>query len=368
MLTVAPPGGAPFTLKGTADPHEGGRFVSSVKVVVLAGGGGWATPVPAQHFQNANGISSLTVEQDTAALVGEKVNDPVPISLGTDWVREGSEDEPRPASTVFGDRQWYVDTQGTTQVQSWPAVTPDSSLELLEWDPLQQCGLVACDTLVLPGTVITDSRFDGPITVRDVDQTFDRQGSRARIWCSSEAVTRLMSALSQMVRTFGKLGGLKRWTYRIVTQDGSTLNLQAVLNADGTKPPIPDCTKVNVWPGMAGLSAKHTLASNVGVVFRNGDFSQPTVVDFDGTLPQELTIDAANVLHLGAGATTTKLGESASDYQGAGAAYNGATCTVMLPPECPVVGIVSGLPFVGVVTFAYPAPGVINSGRVGVLV
>jgi hypothetical protein len=227
---------------------------------------------------------------------------------------------------------------------------------------------VSADALVLPGTQLADARFDGPMTVRDVDQVFDHAGTRARVWCSSAAVSRLMSALSQMVRTFGKLGGLTRWTYRIVTQDGASLNLQRVDNPDGTKPACPmSLSKVAVWPGMAGLSAKHALSMNVGVVFRNGSFASPIVVDFNGAgLPKELTLDATDTLHVGPSATV-KLAENAADYNGANVARNGDTCTVMLPPLCPMVGTVGGLPFIGAVTFAFPCPGVINSGASKVL-
>jgi hypothetical protein len=119
------------------------------------------------------------------------------------------------------------------------------------------------------------------------------------------------------------------------------LNLQVVPNADGTKPPVPNTTKIAVWPGLPGMSAVHTLSSNVGVVFLNGDFSQPRVVDFDGTLPQELTLDATSKLHLGPTATSVDLagGGTPVHLQGGAVYVVGAFS-----------GVVSGVPATGVVT------------------
>lgn len=76
-----------ISLVGTVDPKAAGRWVAGVPVRVVAGGGGWDQPVPAQDFNTASGISALAVEQQTAGLVGETINDPQPTSLGLRWSR-----------------------------------------------------------------------------------------------------------------------------------------------------------------------------------------------------------------------------------------------------------------------------------------
>lgn len=305
VLTITPAGKPPIVLNGTVDPQDGGRFVSAVKVHMLAGGGGWAKPVAAQHFNQPAGLSALTVESATASLVGEVVNDPAPISLGTDWSREGP---PNPASSIFADRQWYVDPTGITQVQPWPPATPDASVEILSWDPIQQRGELSADALILPGTVLTDARFDGPITVRDVEMTFTKEGVRATVWCSSAAMTRLVSALTMMVRVLGQLAPLKIYRYRVVLASGATWTLQPVPLPDGTPSPEPPLANVKVWPGMFGLSCTPPLSAHVGVMFLDGNRGAPVVVSFDGTLPPSVTLDAQGVVNVGPTAPATKIG------------------------------------------------------------
>jgi hypothetical protein len=362
-ITIAPPGATAITLTGFVDPNAAGRMVSSVPVRVI-GGYGWAQSTAAQHFHSDGGVSSITVEQATAAGVGETVVDASPALLGVDWVRTAG-----PASSVFADRDWYVDTNGVTQVASRPTATPDPTVELLEWDPKHQHGTLAGDALVLPGTVITDPRFDGPITVRDVAQTWDRNGTRVEIWCGASAAGRIISALTNMVRQLGQIATLKRYRYRIITQNSDgRLVLQALPNPDGSKTDAPDVNPVSVAPGMSGLSALYKLSSECTLALVNGDPAQAFVESFDGAVPLEVTITATGVVHVGPTAgVTVKLAEGAPDYNAANVARNGDTCTVMLPPECPMVGTVGGLPFVGAVTFAFPCPGVINSGASEIL-
>lgn len=365
VLTISPPGGTPIVLRGTVDPSASGRFVSGVPVRVLAGGGGWSTTVPAQHFHSDGGLSTLTVEQATAAACGETVVDASPLGLGIDWDRlEG------PARRVFGDRDWYVDPSGVTQVASRPSASQDPSVEVLEWDPTQARAILSADVLVLPGTVLTDARFDGPLTVQDVSQTFSPEGTRAEVWCgsSSSSSGRMLSVLTNLVRELGGLANLRQYRYRIVSQgaDGR-LTLQAVPNSDGTPSDAPPLQPVSVFPGMAGLSALYKLSSHVIVALLNGDPGQPVVVGFDGSLPLGLTLDTTGVLALGPSASSVAIAGG-----GAGAARGGDVAVGMLPPNIPVSGMVTigGTPssFTGTMVVTQPIVAVIEtfSSLVGV--
>jgi hypothetical protein len=360
-LSSVDSGEQPITIIGTVDPNNSGRFVSTVPVRVV-GGYGWLQKVPGQHFHSDSGVSSATVEKATAAAVGEKVVDPSPVLLGTDWVRVANE----PASSVFQHRDWYVDTDGMTQVASRPTVPPDSSVELLSWDPLHQHGTLSGDALVLPGTVITDARFDGPITVRDVVQTWDHSGTRIEIWCGQTTNTKLMTAMQNMVRVLGGVSGLKRYRYRIVAQNGDgRLVLQAMQNPDGSKSDAPDLNPVAVAPGMSGLSALYKTSSECTVAFIGGDKSQPWVESFDAAnLPTELTLDASNVVHVGPSATV-KLAEKSAGYLGAPLARVGDAVSVLLPPLCPLSGALNGVPIPPGTLFLsvpFPLPGAIQTG------
>lgn len=329
------------TLAGTVDPRASGRFVSTVRIRVVAGGGGWDHSVREQMFHSDAGISSTRVYQTTASLVGETVNDVTPITLGFDFARSAG-----PASRVFGDRDWWVGLDGVTVPTTRPTATPDDSLEVLSFDPHAQRLELACDVVVVPGTVITDARFDGSLTVRSVEQTFDPdRGARAFAYCSSANVERLMAALTTLVRELGRTTYLKTFRYRVVSQaaDGR-LTLQAVDKPQG----MPDGGPITVWPGMAGASAKYKPAQLVRVAFFDGDPTLPVVVGADGTLPLEASLNASTAVHLGGG--------------GAAVARIGDTVSVIFPPEMPFVGTVGGAPATGTLTIASPGVGIIQTG------
>jgi hypothetical protein len=331
------------TLVGTIDPRNSGRFASSVRVRIAGGAGGWdSAPLLPRYFASDSGVSSRDVYEATANEIGEQVNDPFPISFGLYYTRSGG-----PASRVFGDRDYYVDLAGITQVGSRPSATPDKTLEVLNFEPQAQRLELAADVVILPGTMITDARFDGQLVVRDVEQTFDTNGSRATAWCSSAAATRLAGGLAHMVREFAGVTYLRLYAYRFIN-DGSgsgRLNLQAVNKGPG----LPDGIPIPVFPGMAGLSAKLTASQTVLVAFLEGDPKQPVVVGFDGNLPSEVTIDATDKVNLG--------GEG-----GAGAAAEGSAVAVYLPAGTAITGTVGGAPLVATLTSATPLLGVVLSG------
>lgn len=284
------------TLRGTVDPRGSGSFVSKASVRVVAGGGGWDKPVPPLAYHLDNGVLTTAVYNGAAALVKEIVADPMPRNLGSDYVRAAG-----PASQVFGDRDWYVDLQGTTQATTRLPSTPDPSTTITYWDDIEQRAELTSDALIMPGAVLTDPRFNGAThSVRDVEQTFDAQGSRVIAWCSTSSVTRLVSALTNAVRALGRTATLKVYEYRVVLQgiDGR-LTLQAVQPDAG----MPDVPMVRVWPGVPGDSAKFQPGSLVLLHFVEGPGGlppQPVIVGCDPTaLPLERTADASVGLHLG---------------------------------------------------------------------
>lgn len=328
------------TLAGTVDDRNTGRFASSVHMRIVAGAGAWDKPVRPQPFFNDAGVSSRDVYEATAAELGETVNDPQPVVFGPYFVR--SRDA---GSRVFVDRDWYVDLAGVTQVGPRPTARLDNTLEVMTFDAQAQRLELARDAILLPGTVVTDTRFDGEVVVRDVEQTFTTSGARATAWTARTPTSRLFGALRSMVRELGGITYLRTYPYRFINDNGDRLNLQAIDSAPG----LPDIIPIPVMPGMAGLSAKLTPSQTVRVIFLEGDPAQPIVVGFDENLPQEVTIDATDFVNLG--------GED-----GAGVGRQGDPIVGYLPPELPVAGTVSGAPFVGTITIATPFIGIVLDG------
>ena len=341
-------------LSGTVDPRNSGRFGAHSRVRVVAGAGAWDQVPPRQLFSNDAGVLSTTVYQSTARAVGETLVDDAPVTLGVQtFERSGA----RPASHVFGDRDWWVGLDGVTHTAARAAATPDPSTEVLGYEPASQRLELASDAVVMPGTVLTDARFDGPLTIRTVEQTFAPAGVRAIAWCSSSPVERLMTALSNLVRELGGRSMLRTYRMRFVSAgpDGR-VTLQAVDPAPG----IPDGGPITVWPGIAGASAKYTPGQLLRIAFFNGDPSLPFVAGADGTLPLEATIDAKTALHLGPHAQSIDMAGGSTPI-----ARVGDQVLVFLPPgSIPVSGTVSGSPFTGTITILNPMPcyGTIQSG------
>lgn len=281
------------TLLGTVDPRGSGTFVSRAWVRIVGGANGWDQPIAAQHFHADNQTTNTAVYSAAASLVGEKVVVAKPAPLAVDFVRSAG-----PASRVLEDVDWYVDLQGVTQVGPRLPAVPDLSLTLIDWDPVRQLAELTCDALVVPGTVVTDPRLNGqPITLRDVEQIFDAQGSRITAWVSTSPATRLLTALSNAIRELAGTAYLKVRRYRIIQENvDGRLQLQAVAPSQG----MPDTLPLRVWPGMSGDSAKLKPSSEVLVHFVDGLPEGPVVLGFSSeALPLERTVDATVATHIG---------------------------------------------------------------------
>jgi hypothetical protein len=282
----------PQTFVGTVDPRWSGSFVATGKIRIVSGGAGWDQPVTPKQYVADNGVLSTVVYQDAAALVKETVIEDAPTTLGLKFVRAAG-----PASQVFSHTNWWTDFTGTTRVGTRTTIVPDSSFELLDWDPAQRSGTATCDVQIVPGWVFTDSRIAAPVTVRDVEQTYDRRGVRATIWVADAATTRLASALANMVHEMGSLRTLRHYRYRIVSQAGDgRLTLQVVNPAAG----VPDQIAISYF-GPQGVKEKVKLSGEVLLVFRDGKMADPIVAGFDpgGGPPLEATFDASLATHVG---------------------------------------------------------------------
>lgn len=345
------------TLSGTVDPRGSGRMVASNRLRIVAGAGGWDKPGARQGFHNDAGVSSSQVYAGSASAIGEKVNDPNPITYGPDFAVT-----PGPASLVFRDRDWFVDVAGVTQVISWPAASPDASVTILNFDADAQRLELSTDALVFPGTTFSDPRFDGTLIARDIEINVAPSGARALVWCSSVAVSRITSALTNMVRQFAGVQTLRSYRYRMVTQsaaDGRVM-LQAVNAPIGE----PDMGPISDWTGMQGDSATYKPGSWCSVAFFESDPSRAYVCGWQpGSLPSMRTVDASAVVKIGPSAPSVQLAgglgplvlESAyASLLTALATFASAMSTAAVGPLAPMAAPASAL---GTALAALPPPG-----------
>jgi hypothetical protein len=295
----------PTTITGVIDPTASGTFVASARFRLVCGGGGWDKSVPAQDFPLP--ITTTLLYTATGALVLEKVVVLIPEPLAR-YSRSAG-----PASRVFADDvDWWVDpTTGVTFVGPRPPSVPDPSLEILEWDPSTKTAIVACDSLVLPGTPLIDPRIgESPVIVRDVEHVFSTSGSRAVCRCSDAAATRLMGALTAMVQELAGVTYLRLRRYRFVAGT-SKLALQAVDRDPLTQlaSPLPDMLAVAEWSGVPGISAILPPSLEVVVGFANGDPQRPFLVSYSTLAPAiKTTIAATAEIDIGPLCASVKIG------------------------------------------------------------
>lgn len=279
---IAPTGSTTLTI-GTAsypcvvDPRGSGSFKDRAWVRLRGGNGGWDQPVPAKQF--ANGPISTAIYNDTAMAVGERVNDPNPVTYAIMFLRSGGS-----AARVFRDRDWYVDpTTGITQVQAWPAASLDDKATVLNFDATDMRVELASDVLVTPGTVFSDPRFNGQTVIaRDVQQLFNSAGSTVTVWCASNPISRLAEAFECAVRDAAQTYTLRLYRYRFVLGTGNKLALQAITQG------APDLNPIAQWNGFSGLVEQFAPSTEIVVGFDGPD--NPFIVSFS-PLATPLQID-----------------------------------------------------------------------------
>jgi hypothetical protein len=306
VVPVPPFGPAILTIGKTVflgfiDPDGSGKFGAKGRARVLGGFGGWHKELPAQHFTNDAGVLSTAVLLATGALVGEKVAQAIPSFLGQHYTRAAG-----PASRVLTDLDWYVDTiTGVTIVgPRLPIPVRPDTVEILDWDPLEQRATVATDEVLQPGSVLIDIRF-GTAQVRDVEQVFDAGGSRATAHCRKTGLD-IAGMLASVARETITPEYQQRHTYRVVLQspDGR-LALQAVELLG----PVPDMLPIALCLGVPGFDSKLTPGSEVHVEFADGDPSKPRVTGFSAGNPPPLEV-SCNAIHIANGLGTSPVGLS----------------------------------------------------------
>lgn len=275
-------------LTGFIDPDGSGIFGQKGRARVIGGFGGWHKKLPAQHFTNDAGVLSTAVLTVTAALVGEKVAQAVPSFLGTHYSRVAGA-----ASRVLANLDWYVDTlTGVTIVgPRLPIPVRPDTVEILEWDPLEQRATIATDAVLQPGSLLVDIRF-GTAQVRDVEQVFDAAGARATAMCRPAGLD-LAGLLAASAKEAVRPEYQMHHTYRVVLQGpDSRLALQAVKLLGA----VPDMLPITMCMGVPGFDAKLVPGVEVLVAFADGDPSKPLVMGFTkGAPPLEVSLNAVRI-------------------------------------------------------------------------
>ena len=336
-------------LVGTVLPAYSGAFALQRSLRIVAGAGGWGTVLRQKAYHDDNGVTALTVATDAARDCGETLGtfDPPATSLGKDYVRRlgtGSAVLDR----LAGDRQWWVDQAGITQVGTRPSNTPDvTKYQVDTYSPLNRLATLSMDdpSILWVGDVLASDRLSEPQTIRDLHLRVEASSFRAFCYTGGDSSDdgRLARSLDAILtqRESAHIWGKHRYRVYSMAPDGRA-NLQVVRKVSG----LPDVLPVILKPGAPGLWGKLTAGSEVLVEFIGGDPTEPIITGFSGKgepgfVPESLEL-------CGGGAPIARLGD---------------TGVAFFPPVCPIAGTVEGVgAFTGLLTITTPCPVQINTG------
>lgn len=325
--------------RGTVPPAHDGTFALRRRFEVFAGGGGWGRLVKARSYgRNDAGVKASRVIADVALEVGETLGTVAPAAptLGTHYASDAGM-----AARVLEDAArgvpWWVDYDGITHVTPRASDTPDAkAYQVLQcWPDLNyvQLGVEDLSTIHV-GSILTE-RLPAPLVVKAIEFRVTPNEIRALCWTFADGQqSKLADALKNIARraTDGRLLGTYR--YRVGEQHGEHVDLQLVKRRTG----VPDLTRVSVWLGLPGASAKLTKSAEVLVQFIDGDRSDPAVTGFVGRggagyAPEHVT-----------------LGGAASDAETDEVAFKGCTVKMLTPPAV-FTGTINGAPATGAVVW-----------------
>lgn len=338
-----------LTLQGTVYRSE--FYGGQVRARVVGGAGGWRTQIPAQGYGNGNGLQLSTVLNDLASAVGERMNVVADTNIGNAFARVAF------GTSVASDvlwqmlqlgfiTGWYVDPAGVTQAGPWPSTSVSSAFTVTDQKPDAGIIEIATEDYLswLPGLTFTAPQLNGSYTSAGVHYTWDNDGKfRFQVFTQSAAgQDRVLGPFQQLIqkelspaRFFG------RYEYVIHNPSAETIDGAPVDTGLG----LPELTKVPLT-GDALASYTPPDGGKAHVMFLDGKPTKPVCVWTE-----------AGALN---GPTDVVIGP-----QGKGAnnvARVTDTVVVLFPPLMQVAGVLSGAPFVGVLTITTPAIGAIQTG------
>lgn len=322
-----------------------------VTLQVVGGSGGWGRDVPVKHYHSDAGVTAKRVISEVAGEVGEKIAGNSTFRstvVGTAYSRQRG-----PAVRTLNDLAefWGVREDGLTYCGARPLNALDPNVAILRHDTASRLVEVyvsrfsaldsSCrrddlddgfESLVFNGYRI---EFDGHnvqtfLTVQDVDGA------------TGDRFTQAFQRLANQEQSNPHLWGL--YEYEVVRMVAQRIDLKIVDPVSG----VPDLVAVEQWLGPA-TSAVLPAGVRVGVMYRNGQASKPSIVSVRSS-------DDITLLALG--------GDSPVPV-----ATVGDLVQIQLPPAMPFTGVAGGIAVAGTITPIVSMTGTIigpGSRKVGV--
>jgi hypothetical protein len=274
----------------TVDADATGDFQGLRRLRVYGGAAGWRKVATVRSYANDAGVKASVVAGDAAADAGETLSWTSTSRIAAHYTRNAV-----PYSQILDDVApgWHVDFDGVTRVDARANANPQpTDYDVIDYNARDRVVELVTSNIskILPGAVISN-RLPTALTISAVEYVINPDGFRVFAFCRPADCTELADALVAIARhaLAGKLYGAYR--YRVVQTEGDRVTLQAVSKAPG----LPDLTRVDMWPGVAGCHAQLTPGAHVMVEFEAGDRGLPFVSHFigkggDGFSPVRLDI------------------------------------------------------------------------------
>lgn len=317
------------TLSGTVVPGMSGEFGLQKFFRVVGGAGEWGKLLGARAYANDAGVKARTIAEDLARETGETLGSfaPEETSVGAHFLRDAA-----PASqtleAAIGTAAWWVDFAGVTHIGAREERAV-SGVEVEHHHPARGTLSLHLDEIasVFVGGQVRAENLPEPVTITEYEITL-RSGKFTCIAQTNSGSSSRSRAAELLLRiakraNYGLFG---KYRYRVVSRQGSKLNLQVVRKRSG----VPDVLRVAQWPGIGGAETSPAAGSIVLVEFVEGLRSLPVVTGFappegPGHVPDELVLCAG----------------------AAPAARQGDTVEVLLPTLV-FTGTVGGVPATGI--------------------
>jgi hypothetical protein len=271
----------PLRLIGTvigADTFGGVRTVR-----IVGGAGGWRKPPGGLSFQNDGNLSRREIAQALASSVGETIIADMD-TLGLNWTLDPLASA---GSNLDAIGHWYVREDGATVLGERPAL-PEFRAVVGEYEGLRgraSCQIEEGDAAkLLPGALVSSDSMDVKIRVRHARYLLSPNRFTVEVSATEQKPLRLGEHVARKARFYAT------YLYRVIEQVADRLQLQAVDSSLG----VPDQLLVTKAHGVPGVTSACSAASEVLVVFANGDRSMPRVIAYLGASIGE-TFTAPNV-------------------------------------------------------------------------
>ncbi|MGV1035322.1 MAG: hypothetical protein ACOYBP_08945 [Microbacteriaceae bacterium] len=264
--------------------------------VEIQGGAGWTQELqPKSYAVNDAGTKAQGVIEDLARTVGETLGS-VQLDtprLGSHYVRPAGKASLALTDCLRG-TNWWVDHQGVTQIGARPERTLNAGFDLRAYDRETNQASVTVDRAdsILCGDIISHEMLPEGFKVKSLTLQWD-ESVYLRVTLRGDDDMDTLSLIERIVerKLSQNLYGI--YEYRVVSQSGQKLNLQAT-----RRKVLPDLASVPMFPAVPG--AKYQLPTGMRVLccFINADRTRPVVIAFvdetDGAFkPTLVTLSSA---------------------------------------------------------------------------